>query len=386
MTNQAAPIDSGIFATMGMFIIDDIEFGGQQPDVKDVIGGAGTYAVLGARVFLPAPYESKKVGWFVDAGSDFPESIRHEIESWHTGVILRETPNRLTTRGWNRYGDREERAFKYLTQKIRIEADDIINHESIKHTRCLHLICSPQRCLAMIRQLKAAHGLSDEQDLPNIIVWEPVPDECKESNMGALEDVLEYVDILSPNAKEAAAFFGEPEPSSKVEVEKVAARLIRPMQKKRAAVVIRYGKDGVFSMPAHAPGFLRGTWYPAYHGDETQLDYKVADPTGGGNAFLGGLGAGLVIYNYDLAAACACANVAASFAIEQIGTPALSVSADGSELWNGVRPFSRLQQYCKRAGITLPERCEYYPSQHKRDQPPQKSWIGKILPQFGAQN
>jgi hypothetical protein len=76
--------------------------------VYDILGGAGAYATLGARLFSPPPL-STSVGWIVDCGSDFPEAIRETILKWQTTCLLRETPERLTTRGWNEYGDNEYR-------------------------------------------------------------------------------------------------------------------------------------------------------------------------------------------------------------------------------------------------------------------------------------
>lgn len=87
------------FATFGMFIIDQIHFPDTQKVVDDIIGGAGTYGIIGARLFSPPPRLSKTLGWIVDAGSDFPERIRSEIERWNTSLVIRETPERLTTRG-----------------------------------------------------------------------------------------------------------------------------------------------------------------------------------------------------------------------------------------------------------------------------------------------
>lgn len=72
------------------------------------MGGAGSYAALGARLFCPPP-RSKSVGWIVDAGSDFPEEIRESIRQWDTRCLLRESSERLTTRAWNGYGDGEKR-------------------------------------------------------------------------------------------------------------------------------------------------------------------------------------------------------------------------------------------------------------------------------------
>lgn len=76
--------------------------------MTNVLGGAGAYSALGARIFSPPP-ASRSVGWIVDCGSDFPPELRETIAQWDTGCLLRETPHRLTTRGWNGYGKNEHR-------------------------------------------------------------------------------------------------------------------------------------------------------------------------------------------------------------------------------------------------------------------------------------
>lgn len=96
------------FVTLGMFIIDEIHFTPPTPPKFNILGGAGTYSALGARLFSPPP-ASKSVGWIVDCGSDFPAELREYVKSWETGVVVRETPERLTTRGWNGYGEGEVR-------------------------------------------------------------------------------------------------------------------------------------------------------------------------------------------------------------------------------------------------------------------------------------
>jgi hypothetical protein len=105
MSSTSSNID---FCTLGMFIIDEIEFPPPKPPVKDILGGAGSYSALGARVFSPPP-QSKSVGWIVDCGSDFPDELRDVIASWESGAVIRETPHRPTTRGWNGYGENEHR-------------------------------------------------------------------------------------------------------------------------------------------------------------------------------------------------------------------------------------------------------------------------------------
>lgn len=96
------------FVSLGMFIIDEIHFKAPKPPVYDVLGGAGTYSAIGARLLSPGAL-TKSVGWIVDTGSDFPTELRDIIASWNTGCLIRETPERLTTRGWNGYGENELR-------------------------------------------------------------------------------------------------------------------------------------------------------------------------------------------------------------------------------------------------------------------------------------
>jgi hypothetical protein len=87
---------------------DDIEYPPPKPPMKDIVGGAGSYSALGARIFSPRPL-SRKVAWIVDCGSDFPPDLRNFIAHWDSGALVRETPDRLTTRGWNGYGQNEHR-------------------------------------------------------------------------------------------------------------------------------------------------------------------------------------------------------------------------------------------------------------------------------------
>lgn len=99
-----------LFTSMGMFIIDEIHFPKESGKKShyDVIGGGGTYGALGSRIISGAS-QSDRVGWIIDKGSDFPEEVERYLKSWNTGAIWRETPERLTTRGWNMYGEREFR-------------------------------------------------------------------------------------------------------------------------------------------------------------------------------------------------------------------------------------------------------------------------------------
>ena len=93
---------------MLMYQKDEIHYKPPRPPVYNILGGAGSYSALGARLFSPPPL-SKSVGWIVDAGRDFPVELREVIGRWETTCVVRETPERLTTRGWNGYGENEQR-------------------------------------------------------------------------------------------------------------------------------------------------------------------------------------------------------------------------------------------------------------------------------------
>lgn len=59
-------------------------------------------------MFSPPP-QSSSVGWIVHCGRDFPPELRESIARWGTSCAMQETPERLTTRGWNGYSDNELR-------------------------------------------------------------------------------------------------------------------------------------------------------------------------------------------------------------------------------------------------------------------------------------
>lgn len=79
-----------------------------------------------------------------------------------------------------------------------------------------------------------------------------------------------------------------------------------------------------------------GTWVPAYY----QNSDRVVDVTGAGNAFLGGLMAGLYLEKEDVLQACLYGSVSSSYIIEQYGLPV--INSEGR--WNGEdKPTQRLQ-------------------------------------------
>ncbi|KAM3474053.1 hypothetical protein MY8738_008074 [Beauveria namnaoensis] len=394
---QTTPID---FVTLGMFIIDDIDFLPPTPPAKDILGGAGTYSALGARLLSPSPL-SKTVGWVVDKGSDFPPALAELIDTWDTHAVYRHDASRLTTRGWNGYdaGADQKRAFKYTTPKRRLTGADL--DSALLQSKSFHLICSPLRCQELVRDITArrrAAAASHDAYIKPIFIWEPVPDLCHPNELLNCTNCLPLVDVCSPNHAELAAFLGgdglDPETGaiSPDAVEQACEQLLASMPLQSYALVVRAGEKGCYvaknggrkrkrsqgaksarrkalihgslqpdtDMESLLAGLLQGDdgvidseeievdpgvqkWIPAYHQDAS----NVVDPTGGGNTFLGGLSVALA-RDEDIETAAVWGTVAASFAIEQVGPPTLRQNDGGEETWNGENPLARLREFQER--------------------------------------
>ena len=86
---------------------DDVHHANRAP-MLNKLGGAGTYATMGARLFraqgdTSSVHYPRDIGFVVHAGSDFPKDAKTELESWNTKSLIVQTPERLTTRGRNMY-------------------------------------------------------------------------------------------------------------------------------------------------------------------------------------------------------------------------------------------------------------------------------------------
>lgn len=188
---------------------DDIEFPPPKPPVRDILGGAGSWSALGARLFSPPPL-SRSVGWIIDQGSDFPDSVTKLVDSWSTTAVFRPTPDRLTTRGWNGYaeGSSGNRAFRYMTPKKRLTAEDLSGTPLLR-ARSFHLICSPTRCRELVTNiLSQRRAEASEPCARPLFIWEPVPDLCVPDELLNCTNALPLVDICSPNHAELAGFMG----------------------------------------------------------------------------------------------------------------------------------------------------------------------------------
>ena len=184
----------------------------------------------------------------------------------------------------------------------------------------------------------------EEHDAP-LFVWEPVPDLCTPEELENCREALKMVDYVSPNHEEMAGFYGASgnhgEHVDRALIEQCAVAWLPNCKDgaKLKAVVVRAGKDGC--LVANREG-MTTRWIPVYH----QNSDKVIDPTGGGNAFLGGLAIGLT-RGTTVEEAAVLGSIAASFAIEQVGVPKLTVDTN-DERWNDERAEDRLERFMQR--------------------------------------
>ncbi|KAJ5361386.1 hypothetical protein N7541_002230 [Penicillium brevicompactum] len=363
-----APDHDVEFCTLGMFIIDDIDFGGIRPGVKNITGGAASFAVVGARLVSGSKH-SQAVSWIVDVGSDFPPETLAVIKSWNTDCLFREDSSRLTTRAWNGYHPNEQRDFKYLTPKLRLEPEMLSDRQ----------ICA--------NDLTATRGIAKGGELPPdthalqrpIFVWEPVPDLCTPEEQENFLAANKFVDVVSPNHMELGMMFDQPSWTEESQqgqdlVEKITSSGIG--SDGNGLLVIRAGKEGSYAYSKTCK-----IWLPAYHQPNASGATPVVDPTGAGNSFLGALAQGMVtagrepfqviqsilsqsetwrkgldswgsFQNYPMALICA--TVAAGFVVEQIGVPQIG-KGNGEELWNQSEFTERVRLYTQRLLKTLEE-------------------------------
>jgi sugar/nucleoside kinase (ribokinase family) len=191
-----------------------------------------------------------------------------------------------------------------------------------------------------VRELLALRAKHDAQQRIHII-WEPQVKHCVTDLLEEHLKTAALVHVFSPNHVELESLFSNTPP-----VHFDQARI-----EGRARHFLDYGIDvdgrGVIVVRAAEHGCLVMTrrmkplWLPAVHQSDSN---KVVDATGAGNAFLGGFAMGMLEMMDDVAEAAVYGQVAASFAIEQVGVP--TVTGDGeAELWNDESVHDRLETY-----------------------------------------
>ncbi|KAF3048992.1 hypothetical protein E8E11_009837 [Didymella keratinophila] len=305
--------------SLGMVILDEIRMP-NKPPLLNVIGGSATFVTLGLRLFA-AP--SLQPGCLVMAGSDFPTSIKDEMRTWRTSLVIKDSLELTSSRGLLTYQDDTfgPKTFKYTTPPIRPTPQDLVGTPLLR-AKALHLFGRPEEIVVQVPGLlHLRHKEHPELPAP-FIVWEPLPSACVPEKLDVFKRACKLVDVFSPNHLELAAFFPDaqdtPETSLLSQLQQQGRQFVDAGIGATATgtLVIRAGVDGALALrrneaTVHVPAFYE-------EGSE-----KVVDPTGAGNAFLGGYIAGWLRESSVKEALCHGA-IASSFAIEQIGLPSWS--------------------------------------------------------------
>ncbi|KAL6453726.1 MAK32 Protein MAK32 [Candida maltosa Xu316] len=294
-----------IFTTLGMFIIDENRYLDiDKPPEINIIGGAGTYAIVGARI-ISNSNQAREISGIIDKGSDFPIEVEDEIQTWETGVILRNNPTRLTTRGANLYHN-GIRDFEYLTPKLQIQVDDILQYEDLKHSTCFHLICTIDRCESIIDKLN-----KENPENPPIFIYEPLPWDCIHERLDALKKLLPKIHIFTPNLDEAKLLLGIT--TTDCDPNLIAQEFTSFLKIPNSGTVLRCGAGGCLINTIDGTSIQ----LPAYH----QNQKNVIDVTGGGNSFCGGFGMGFCLSKGNWLEAGICGNISSGCVIEKLGMP-----------------------------------------------------------------
>ncbi|MCA9832763.1 MAG: hypothetical protein KC435_02345 [Thermomicrobiales bacterium] len=285
----------------GKVIIDSLKIS-DTVIVRNIIGGGGPQAAFGARVWHPS------VGFATRVGYDFDADLRHALEglpvdqqgvtTFADCVTLRGRPISYDA---NEYAvpaepDSEHAIYgpagwkELLSQPISLPDD-------YRHPRAIHLVTEyaheeiVQDALAMRQE-----GV--------IFSLEPLIDHRGFTNQDEIVELLKHVDLVTPDWPSASGIAKSDDPA------KVLAHwssLGTPV------VAIRNGRHG---------SYVWNSWTDAaWHVPALPVD--VVDPTGGGNAYGGGLVAGW-LESRDALKAAVSGTVSASLMIETIGVPAWS--------------------------------------------------------------
>ncbi|GHJ87130.1 hypothetical protein NliqN6_3532 [Naganishia liquefaciens] len=371
----------GRIATLGMFIIDTFKFfddqGHQLPVEKDdQIGGGGTYFIIGARHFLPA---SELLQVIDTHPSSFSEDMMSALKHYGEEMFWFRTrkDGQPTARGLNVYTG-QGRDFSMLSTGVRIWPEDLMQSPTgfkAIPPCIIHTTCSPERAAIIVQQIRDTQTRNTVPKWDPALIWEVLPSDCIPGKLSAISALCPHLAVLSPNHTEALAMFGMISSpylsdhqvtavyptieSLKAAVEIVIHRLFKLIAKSDAplinggwdrGIIVRCGALGSciarqrYGTHSCAEQHAELHWIGAYWTAEVTLDFKshIVDVTGGGNAFLGGLAAGMKLTDGDLLQAAYYATISASFAIEQDGLPKLSKAPDGSEVWNSDNPEERL--------------------------------------------
>lgn len=282
------------YVTFSNLIIDDIVF----PDGRtsmNTLGGAGMHALVGMRLW------NGRLGYAATIGQDLAPHHYQSLQQFGVdcaGLVVRE--GYATARAWQIF-----EANGLRIEVFRTSLDSFLTHmvreidlpAHYRQAKGIHLIWGGLPALADL-----IHSLRRTNPAITLAV-ELTPQQEKEP-ADHFKLVLPHVSLFSPNLDEATAVTGLTNPNDIADLFLAWGAPI---------VAIRMGAEG--------------SLIKTQKGEQWQLTAvpptHLIDVTGAGNSYLGGfltgLGDGLSPFEASLRAA-----VSASFALEQVGTPAWS--------------------------------------------------------------
>ena len=331
------------------------------------MGGAGTFAVVGARLVGGRDF-ARQIGWVVHAGRDFPPKAREEIDSWNVNTKYINVPDRATTRARNVYSG-DFRNFEFLTPKTHV--DHTMLGAEFLQAKVFHIIGTPERCISLVEgiqfhrnAIEQHHVLEHTHEKP-MFVWEPMEHSCAPENLLQFRRAMKLIDVFSPNEDEFAKLIDYQLATSDILPPHImdhwCLELIGDCELQ--ALVVRLGARGAHVRTKEQRGRIIPAFYSSRIAEENP---KVVDVTGGGNAFLGAYclvlaeslnALGHIPDHYSLhGKAVLIGNVAASFIVEQVGMPKLDVGRpyEYSEQWNGESVAQRVSKYINLLSEQIP--------------------------------
>ncbi|KAK6430875.1 hypothetical protein LTR95_012965 [Oleoguttula sp. CCFEE 5521] len=321
------------FVALGGVWLDEIHAPGKEV-LRDVAGGSVAFehsATLGARVFTR---DGGEIGLIIKTGFDFPASLTARFATWTANFSTRPCPDNPSARGRVHYGSSaSDRMFTRLTPPLNTTPSDFVGTPLLA-AQCFHFFDTATTVGTQIDELLALRRQAGIEARP-LVIWEPHPKSCSPETLEEHRRLVGSGNVLafSPNHVELDAFFRTSNDISKSSFERGRmerqAQVFLPSSTAMAAfdhqvcIIVRCAEHGCFVLfSTHTLEEHHSAWLPPFFGPD-QAD-RIVDPTGAGNAFLGGFAMGW-LETKDFIRAAAYGNVAASFAVEVVGLPELAV-------------------------------------------------------------
>ncbi len=278
--------------TVSNVIIDDIVLWDGRT-YMGTLGGAGSHAAVGMRTWNDAP-----LGLAGYVGDDAPEPFLAHLQRLGVSPVgLVHRAGLPTPRAWQLFEADGQRTQVFRTSLSEFAANQVRFdelHVEVKQSYGFHVQRggSMEETTRLVRQLKVANPSA-------VVVVEPV-DAFLGLDRAAWTPLLQACDVFLPNLEEAATLTGETSPAD------------------MSSALLDWGSDRVVIRMAE-----QGIWVQDRQENRWRIPavpVQVVDVTGAGNAYCGGLLAGLVEGLPFLETALR-GLVGASFAIEQVGVP-----------------------------------------------------------------